>query len=575
MNKSPHILTVSEATAVENAASIELRRYLAMEPKNGAQDVFMCSVSPFLALVGPNMIGKSPIGAARQIMHATHVVPHPFRGRIPFLLPSSHRGRFMLYVVLGITKEQANDAAWGTLLEWLPPEFRHKTSTKYRIVLKQFLDEPGRPIPRIVDKPGVIVALRTTEQKRKRQQGSPRIKIVWADEEDGNEGVIDEYQTQIAKVGGWLQLTATPLESLEKGGSTVFAQTILDPAYQARHDNERSVMLDDGVQVVFGQRGDQIDGQTGRLMSAEQLAGLDKKYRRESVRRLRVDGVWEPTPDQPYYDEQPVALIMAQVRSPDAMQPTRGYVYERDGNFEFVPDESSGLRVYEAPELYGAYIIGADFAQGNASDWTACVVWDRRRSCVSTVYHARADTNLAKVILYDLVHYYRRAWVVIDPDRFGGQAIGYLRDRGYTGRLYRRKTREDDIQQKPLDYGYVFTSRTRAALDERVGEELKRGTLDVRYEPLAREIGLYGYYGREVRGVQAPDHPPAGHDDLQKALGMALKGHDECPMPSRRDQEDAAFSALPGSTGRIARERAKIDRAFAELVRRTGGVYEA
>ena len=538
--------------------SPEFRRFLAFKCLHDSQELFICSDAQTIVLHGPNTTGKSPSGAMRLLIRTTGWVPTSLLGKLT-LPPREYRGRQNAYAVIGITREQLEGAAWAALLEWLPPEFVHPSSTKKRIVLRRFVDDPANPgRPLTTADPGCVIEQRTVETGRKRQQGRAYAGV-WLDEDDGRDGVFDEFVTQAFKLRGFIQLTNTALESQEKGGKTWFAERILAPAFAARREHrQRRVVLDDGTLVILSYRGDQIDKRTGKLVTEAELKELDKKYPRESIRRLRVDGEWEVVPDQPYYDEKIIEQVYERFRATapvfrrGSMTPsTDDFLPEgvdRAHHPEFRESASGMLYVFEDPDPLESYTVGADAASGGERDYTAFIVRARRSPRVVAVFYGHIDPFESKVQYRLLGRWYNRAWYGPEDDRFGRELIGYLRDVGETSRIVRRPTSEADEVRTRTDYGYAPNTNLRTRLDEAIKARLATGEYDLRFEPLLMELKQYGYYGREVRGRQVGDHPPTGHDDLQKALGYAIVTHEDTPLPPLPKHEDRRIEQASGAS---------------------------
>lgn len=566
--KNPQRLLSRALEDVRQATSPQLRRYLALRPLHDAQDLFFRSVAPRVFLVGPNVIGKTPISMCRLIAHTTGMLPFFYRdGTFAPRARELAGGRPASWVVLGISRDQMEGAAWGVLKEWLPPEFIYEPTAR-KIILKRFVYEEEGAAPRILDEPGVSIHHRTVEARRLRQQGG-QFDGVAIDEEHETVDVYNEYGIQVGKRDGWIQGTITPEESRKKGGNTWFAKEIWFPAIAARVAGERVVHLDRRTDVVFGRRGDQIDALTGQLMTDDQIRDrLESACSTEAERRLRIDGEYDPTPAQPYYSEAATTRMLVRLTHTEVVEPryTRGRILP-DGRGEprFTEASDAGyLWVYSWPKRGERYIVGTDPATGEGHDLTAAVVWARRSSHVAAVFHAKMEPDLYKEPIYLLARHYREAWVVNESGGYGGTLMSYLRER-YAHRLMRRTTSPSTPKVKIGKFGLSPQAHeTRVRVIERINRELVAGTADFRHAPLVREIIQFGWVAAHGWSKPRPDHPRGGHDDLLFALGYALIGSDECPIEDE-DPEETVRADETAAEAVQRRTQKHLDDYFAAL----------
>ena len=515
--------------------SPEFRRFRALDPLHDAGWLFLTSPADDVYLFGPNTIGKSYLGAGRLIMRLSGFVPMKLRERkIRLPLRELPGGRPARAFVLGISREQAEQAAWAALMDLLPPEFIYRQRARL-VTLCRFVDVPGESIPKMLREPGATIRQRTVEARRKRGQGG-QFDEGWLDEEHETVDVYNEYGVQLGKRAGRLQGTLTALETLKRGGDTWVGREVIGPAEAMRGGTDvRDVWLDEHVHVIFGKKGDQVDAVTGTLMSGADIESrIGRRCSTRSEYLLRVEGKYDILPERPYFAESATEAMSAKlVEAPKARC---GLFVERDDRVSFEPSDTGLFRLYYERDPRDCYAIGCDPASGTGPDFLGAVVYARRANAVAGVFQAHIEPAIFKHQYYLMHLYYGSALLAPEAGPFGAEIISYLRER-CRGSIFRRPPSADAPETARVPaYGVsVGNERDRDRVIEAVTWALLSGSFRVNDPALADEIRRFGWFSGR------PDHPRGGHDDLLFALGYALIAH----RLSRLPRLDPSADALP------------------------------
>ena len=249
-------------------------------------------------------------------------------------------------------------------------------------------------------------------------------------------------------------------------------------------------------------------------------------------------------------------------------------LHNADGSVRFHEDAAGPIRIFENPDPFEVYTLGADSSGGNADDPAACIVRARRRPRVVGAIHGMFDPFRFAELVYDLHLFFGRALTAVDPDKFGTEVIALYRAKKALASLYRSSTDPKSPKQKRKDYGYVYTEARRERLDRLLAQDLDRGVLDFNFWPLLEEMRLYGFYGRTNRkGDKVGDHPSTGHDDCQKAYAMAKAADADYPLPARPSEADIRLQDLDAKIAYAAGAQRLMlirERAYAKMLREAG-----
>ncbi|NBX98499.1 hypothetical protein EBQ81_06610 [bacterium] len=223
--------------------------------------------------------------------------------------------------------------------------------------------------------------------------------------------------------------------------------------------------------------------------------------------------------------------LLAQFR---ALEPVTGFLQHLGGTSFELRVSDGELSVWEPPELYGKYVVGADVAEGLAfGDFSSAHVLDVKSGRLVAHWHGRIDPDLfGSQILFALGHWYNRALLGVEVNAHGLTTCTALKRVGY-GNIYYRHTVDERTLNKGKKIGWHTSRVTKPLAIDELASGLRDGSLVV---PCAFTVAELRTYIREPNGVTHG----SPHDDRVMSLAIAyqmLKHATVAAVAQPRDDE--------------------------------------
>ena len=199
------------------------------------------------------------------------------------------------------------------------------------------------------------------------------------------------------------------------------------------------------------------------------------------------------------------------------------YDYKNKSGERFVNYETS-FQVFKKYIPGHKYMVGADVARGDGSDYSTIEVIDIDTLEVVAEYEAKISPDLFAHVIYNVSVDYGEAYAVVECNSFGlATAIDLNRKMNYD-RMYFSKNIQE-IYVRPYDYkvqeneiipGFQTTKRTRPLIINNLRTHMREGALKVYSKKLLSQLRTF---------VQKGDRPEAEkgkNDDLIFALAIVL-----------------------------------------------------
>lgn len=195
------------------------------------------------------------------------------------------------------------------------------------------------------------------------------------------------------------------------------------------------------------------------------------------------------------------------------------------------PKEKRGidnnLWIWEYPNTSGTYIVCADVARGDSSDYSAAQVIDIINLTQVAEYKGKMDTKDFGNFLVSLATEYNDALLVIENSNVGWATIQQCIDRNYGNLFYmskdlryvdtqRQLTNKINASERQLVAGFSTTSRTRPLIISKLDEYLTAKSITIRSSRLIDELFVFIWKNSKAQAMQGYN------DDLIMAFSISL-----------------------------------------------------
>jgi len=199
------------------------------------------------------------------------------------------------------------------------------------------------------------------------------------------------------------------------------------------------------------------------------------------------------------------------------------YDYRNNPGQRFVNNETSFF-IYK-PYIEGhKYILGADVARGDGSDYSTIEIVDIETLEVVAEYKDKIAPDLFAHVIYNVGKDYGEAYLVVECNNHGlATAIDLSRKMNYPRMYYSKNVKE--IYVRPYDYkvnenevipGFQTSKTTRPLLINNLRIHLRDGGLKIYSKRLMNEFKTF------IQNRERPEAERGKNDDLIFALGIAL-----------------------------------------------------
>jgi len=195
------------------------------------------------------------------------------------------------------------------------------------------------------------------------------------------------------------------------------------------------------------------------------------------------------------------------------------------------PIEKTGfdgnLWKWEYPNYSKPYMVVADVARGDASDYSACHVIDIEASTQVAEYKGKLGTKDFGNFLVSLATEYNNALLVIENANIGWAVIQQVIDRSYGNLFYMssdlkyvdvenqlsNKYRAEERGMKP---GFSTTSKTRPLIISKLEQYIREKSVTIRSERTITELFTFIWNGNRAEAMRGYN------DDLTMSLSIGL-----------------------------------------------------
>ena len=218
------------------------------------------------------------------------------------------------------------------------------------------------------------------------------------------------------------------------------------------------------------------------------------------------------------------------------------------------PVEKTGfdgnLWKWEYPNYTKSYMVVADVARGDSSDYSACHVIDIESATQVAEYKGKLDTKDFGNFLVSLATDYNQALLVIENANIGWAVLQQVIDRGYQNTFYMSKdlkyvdvenqlSNKYRAQDRGMVAGFSTTSKTRPLIISKLDDYFRDKSVTVRSSRLIDELFTFIWNGNRAEAMRGYN------DDLTMSFAIGLWVRDTA-LRLRQEGIDLTKQALGG-----------------------------
>jgi hypothetical protein len=203
---------------------------------------------------------------------------------------------------------------------------------------------------------------------------------------------------------------------------------------------------------------------------------------------------------------------------------------------------------WEYPDYTKSYMVVADVARGDATDYSACHVIDVENAVQVAEYVGKLGTRDFGNFLVALSTEYNEALLVIENANVGWAVIQQVIDRGYQNLFYmskdlkyvdteRQMTNRYYAEERQMVAGFSTTQRTRPLIISKLDQYFKENAITVRSTRLIEQLMVFIWNGSKAEAMRGYN------DDLVMSMSIGLWVRDTA-LRLRQEGIDLTKNAL-------------------------------
>ncbi len=289
---------------------------------------------------------------------------------------------------------------------------------------------------------------------------------------------------------------------------------------------------------------------------------VDAEAKRNKFNTIKLPWHLHPERNQKWRDEQTaLSGVKGSAQECDCDFTTTGNTVIEIPTIEFYKAEKvkdpiemrgidKGYWIWEYPDYTRNYIISADVARGDSSDYSAFHVIDVESFTQVAEYQGQIGTKDYGNFLVGAATEYNNALLVVENANIGWAVLQQIIDRQYPNTFYssadlqyvdveRQLSNKYYREEKKMVPGFTTTMKTRPLLVSRMEMYFRERSIEVRSVRLMNELSTFIWNGNK------PEAMPNHHDDLVMSFGIGLWVRDTA-LKLRQQGIDLNKSLLSG-----------------------------
>jgi hypothetical protein len=195
------------------------------------------------------------------------------------------------------------------------------------------------------------------------------------------------------------------------------------------------------------------------------------------------------------------------------------------------------LHIWEPYEEGKTYVISADVARGDATDFSACHVINVTDMVQAAEYQGKIDHDIFDDFLMDLGRQYGNCMVVIENNNLGYAVAKSICEKGYPNPYYSIKSSHEYVEQYRAETmansvpGFTTTHKSKSLIIAKLEEYIRNDMIQIRSKRLWNELKTYVW----INGK--PDCMKGYNDDLIMAMAIGCWVRDTVLIENQRDMQ--------------------------------------
>ena len=219
----------------------------------------------------------------------------------------------------------------------------------------------------------------------------------------------------------------------------------------------------------------------------------------------------------------------------------------------------SNLWIWDYPDYTKSYIVSADVARGDGSDFSAAQVLEVKSMEQVAEYKGQLSTTDYGNFLIELATKYNDAILVVENNNVGWATIQTIIDRGYKNLFYqskdlqivdvehqmKNKYRSEDRNMRP---GFSTTAKTRPLIIAKLEEYVRLKQVTIKSQRLIDELFVFIYSNNKAQAMSGYN------DDLVMSFAIGLWIRDTALRLSteRNDLQKSIMDTMVNMNGGFA-----------------------
>jgi hypothetical protein len=216
------------------------------------------------------------------------------------------------------------------------------------------------------------------------------------------------------------------------------------------------------------------------------------------------------------------------------------------------------LWVWEAPDYTKSYMVVADVARGDSTDYSAFHIFDVETATQVAEYKGKLSPKDFGNVLVGIASEYNDALLVVENANIGWATIEQVLEREYRNLYYSPKTHLDTVESYMTKYerdqlvpGFTMSMKTRPLVIAKLMEYVRDGSVTIQSKRLLEEMRVFIWKNGKA---QAQD---GYNDDLVMSCATALYVRDTA-LRLRQQGMDLARAQLSSFANLNARNPAVV-----------------
>lgn len=491
------------------------------------QTEFICSKAKICLLIGANRSGKSEVGAVKQLICTTGVIPELLKDRFPKeLIRENTAAEGRVYWVSSLDFPSSRDITQAKVTKFCPKRVYQGFNKEDK---KLFLTT------------GNIVGFKSADSGRDKYQGvsCPRI---WMDEEHP-EDIYDECYMRTTDCAGAIDLTFTPVEGLTWAYQKLYKKAKYFFRTVNKHDIVEEVgtvhtvdqipLLKDRKLLCIPNSAEDTDEDIivfemsiydNKHLPDAEIYRAEKKYRDDpAAYNARILGRFTKLTGRNVFHIE--NLMKMQSNFPSTFH--KGDIV----NGQFKPSTKGNLVIFtkDLKKANGCYVIGADVAEGlEEGDYSCAQVLDRRTCEQVAIWHGHCSPEEFASILYNMGKFYNNAFIAPERNFHGYGVVNSLREKKYLRLYYDKDRAAEVIHNSPTGkktYGWETNARTKPIMIQTLSSFIRDKHIRLNDMHTVDELISYVYNKDGQTGAMG-----GCFDDRVIALAIALQLYENTPI---------------------------------------------